>query len=74
MTKNPLRTAFAKAMRSFMSEDRLLLIRDRLREMNQRKNSIIEISDDLRQTLKGFYHEDHKELEQLIGRTLPWTA
>ncbi|MEC8458515.1 MAG: sulfotransferase [Bacteroidota bacterium] len=74
MTKNPVRSAFAKAMRSFMSEDRLLLIRDRLREMNQRKNSVIEISDDLRQSLKDFYKEDHKELERLLGRTLPWTA
>ncbi len=74
MTKNPVRSAFAKAMRSFMSEDRLLLIRDRLREMNQRKNSVIEISDDLRQSLKDFYKEDHKELERLLGRKLPWTA
>jgi len=74
MTKNPLRTAFAKAMRSFMSEDKLLLIRDKLRGMNQRKNSGIEISDDLKQTLKTFYKEDYKELERLLGRKLPWTA
>ncbi|MDA8571228.1 sulfotransferase domain-containing protein [Schleiferiaceae bacterium] len=74
MTKNPLRTVFAKAMRSFMSEDKLLLIRDKLRGMNQRKNSGIEISDDLKQTLKAFYKEDYKELERLLGRTLPWSA
>jgi len=74
MTKNPLRTAFAKSMRSFISEDRLLLIRDKLRGMNQRKNSGIEISDDLKQTLKTFYKEDYKELERLLGRKLPWTA
>jgi hypothetical protein len=74
MTKNPLRTVFAKAMRSFMSEDRILLIRDKLRGMNQRKNSGIEISDDLKQSLKDFYKEDQKELERLLGRTLPWTA
>ena len=74
MTKNPLRSAFAKALRSFMSEDRLLLIRDKLRGMNQRKNSGIEISDDLKQTLKAFYKEDYKELERLLGRTLPWSA
>ncbi len=74
MTKNPLRSAFAKALRSFMSEDRLLLIRDKLRGMNQRKNSGIEISDDLKQTLKDFYREDQKELERLLGRKLPWSA
>jgi len=74
MTKNPLRTVFAKAMRSFMSEDKLLLIRDKLRGMNQIKNSGIEISDDLKQTLKAFYKEDYKELERLLGRTLPWSA
>ena len=74
MTKNPLRSAFAKALRSFMSEDRLLLIRDKLRGMNQRKNSGIEISDDLKQTLRDFYREDQKELERLLGRKLPWSA
>ena len=74
MTKNPLRTVFAKAMRSVMSEDKLLLIRDKLRGMNQRKNSGIEISDDLKQTLKAFYKEDYKVLERLLGRTLPWSA
>ena len=74
MTKNPVRTAFAKVMRSFISEEHLLLFRDKLRGMNQKRNSGIEISNDLKQTLKDFYKEDQKELERLLGRTLPWTA
>ena len=74
MTKNPMRTAFAKVMRSFISEEHLLLFRDKLRGMNQKRNSGIEISNDLKQTLKDFYRKDHKELERLLGRKLPWTA
>ena len=74
MTKNPLRTVLAKAMRSFVSEDRLLLLRDKVRGMNQRRNSGIEIPDDLNLSLKAFYKEDQKALEHLLGRTLPWTA
>ena len=74
MTKNPLRSVFAKLMRFFISEDRLLLIRDKLRGMNQRKNSGIEISDSLEANLKDFYKKDHKELERLLGRALPWNC
>ena len=74
MTKNPLRSVFAKLMRFFISEDKLLLIRDKLRGMNQRKNSGIEISDSLEANLKDFYKKDHKELERLLGRALPWNC
>ena len=70
MTKNPLRSVFAKVMRFFISEDRLLLIRDKLRGMNQRKNSGIEISDSLEANLKDFYKEDPQGIRATFRKSI----
>lgn len=72
LTKNPLRSGVANAMRTFVSDQQLMLIRDRVRGMNQKKDSGIVMTPEFEQVLREYYRKDGEELAALLGRKLPW--
>ncbi len=69
-TKNPARSLAGSILRKVMPEERRQQLRSRLIAANSEGKDALPLSDEDRQLLEGYYREDVRQLQELIGRDL----
>ena len=71
MNKNPVRSFIAAICRVFLSDSKLLLVRDKLRGVNQQKTKL-ELPSEVNKELEEYYRPDLLSLEKVLKRSIPW--